>query len=199
MQAVLLSGRKEIPGISYNRRNKWRITSKRLLWISEVENAENCAELAIAMRKLDYALRWDSIDRPRHIIHTVYANAVLRAKRESAEGIREYALDLYPSESETAQEEAKSPHSIDAIHEAGTNGLGQTDSKIEQGYHSNPAALDSTAWLDESKLPLWLIRSYEEDVRLVWPVFHYSRRYPVKLHELSIIDCRFEERLPGQL
>jgi hypothetical protein len=99
LQAILQAGRKPILGLTY-RNKKWKISNKRLLWIAEVESSQNCAELAMALRKLDSVLRWDSIAKPKHIAHTMYLNAILQAKQASMDGNNEYVLNLSPEKEE---------------------------------------------------------------------------------------------------
>lgn len=215
------------------RNKKWKINNKRLLWIAEVESSQNCAELAIALRKLDSVLRWDSISKPKHIAHTMYSNATLQAKQSNLDGTHEYVLNLLPEKDEddvlvneppvtqeikshenqvkantgfenTESDEkmskrcgqcstCKNPSSkkacltLVALREAeqvhnqfskifedvkspkSSGDATQTKILAPSVKHETDSACDATAeakvWTNESKLPLWLVRSYEENIR----------------------------------
>lgn len=140
-RAILNGGRKPIPGLKY-RQGSWKINSKRLNWISEVESCENTSDLALAMRKLDSALKWEAAVKPRFAVHTIYANASIHGKRTGDDGSFEYAVGASSEELQPSQ----------------NGNLEQTD--------NNVATLpDSVAWTPEEKIPLWMIKSYEESKR----------------------------------
>ena len=142
-QAVLSGGRKPIPGLKY-RQGVWKINSKRLNWISEVEHAENTSDLAVAMRKLNSALKWEAAVKPRFALQTLYSNASLFDKRIADDGTAEYAVD------------------------STNNAVQSQDGDSEQTEKVVP---DTAVWTPESKIPLWMIKMYEE----------YQRREAAKL------------------
>ena len=142
-QAVLNAGRKPIPGVKY-RQGVWRMNSKRLNWISEVENSENSSELALALRKLDAALRWEAASKPRLAMQTVYLNTRILGKQVGEDGTFEYAVDASGSGVESLETE--------------------TDMDTDLATKEMPS---TAVWTPESKLPLWLIKVYEESRRRI--------------------------------
>ena len=98
LQAARLSGRKPIPGIRY-KKQAWTLSSPRLRWIAEMEAVETCAELAMAVRKLDAVLNWESVVKPRGLASDApFANATVQGKRPAADGSGyEYLIEIKPS------------------------------------------------------------------------------------------------------
>lgn len=74
-----------IPGIRY-RKYKWTLNSPRMQWVAEAEAVQTCAQLAIAVRKLDAVLQWDAVSKPRGGDNVPFSNAVIHAKRPAADG-----------------------------------------------------------------------------------------------------------------
>ena len=203
-----------------------------------MESSQNSSEMAIAIRKLDAALRWESIAKPKHLAHTMYSSATLKSKQKSADGMHEYVLELSPEELLGDEEESgqqmtpgsqimpgppagvdltspteikvaqkrcghcstcKNPNSKKACitlaakrHAEQVNSefskilqdskaleleqseksekiessiKGEQHSSMEEDLDGGQISQKSTAvWTHETKLPLWLVRGYEETV-----------------------------------
>lgn len=132
-QAILNGGRKPIPGLKY-RQGVWKINSKRLNWISEVENAQNTSDLAVAMRKLNSVLKWEAAVKPRFALHTIYSNASLFGKRTGDDGTVEYAVD-------------------------------SSNDGVMPVASEEKTVPETAVWTPETKIPLWMIKMYEEGQR----------------------------------
>ena len=137
-QAVLNAGRKPIPGVKY-RYGTWKMNNDRLKWISEVEGCKTVSDLALAIRKLEAALRWDSATRPRFVVDDVS----VRGKRLDEYGIVEYALvKAKPKKEDGGDTEAE---------------------EIVADEDDDPDAVPPSAvWAAETNIPLWVIKGYEE-------------------------------------
>ena len=82
-------GRQPIPGIVY-KKQEWKLLSPRLRWVAEMEAVQTCAQLALAIRKLDTVLNWEGISKPKGLPSDApFANASAQARRciTTADGI----------------------------------------------------------------------------------------------------------------
>jgi hypothetical protein len=146
-QAILNAGRKPIPGVKY-RQGVWRMNNERLKWISEVENCKTISDVALAIRKLERALRWDSATKPKFSTQLMLNDIYIRGKRVDEEGNVEYALVKAKSQRKNA--------TLD-------EGTGNDDEEnLDEDEDNLP---DSAVWALETRIPLWLIKSYEETNR----------------------------------
>ena len=168
-QAVLDAGRKPIPGVRY-RQGTWRMNNDRLKWISEVEGCRTVSDLALAIRKLEGALRWDSATRPRFAVDDV----TVCGKRVNGEGHIDYALIKSRKD--------------------GRRGDAQGAEGNEEVDDEDTDAVPSTAvWAAETSIPLWVIKSYEEVhrrqlARETIQAMHTSRPSETKEGDVPIQD-----------
>lgn len=80
-KAARHGGRQPIPGVVY-KKQEWKLLSPRLAWIAEIEAVQTCAQLALAIRKLDSVLNWEGIIKPKGLPSDApFANASVHGKR----------------------------------------------------------------------------------------------------------------------
>ena len=104
LQAARHAGRKPISGIKY-RKKAWTMTSPRLQWIAEMEAVQTCSHLGLAIRKLDAALNWETVVKPKHMSSSdvKFSNASILEKRAAADSSGyEYLVEMKLSPAEEA-------------------------------------------------------------------------------------------------
>lgn len=106
-------------------------------WVTQAQSAVTCAELALAIRKLDDALDWEGLIRDKE---SPWIAASIMGKRHTGRVTCDYLIHHI-------QGPPKAPQ------EPGTDQPFISDLSAEQ------------SWFHENQVPLWLVRSYEESLR----------------------------------
>lgn len=146
LKAARNAGRIKIPGIQYPDGSENARRSRHVAWRAAVETSTSLEQLALQVRELDMFLRWDDIENthPHSILDKettksirLFKKAIIR--RKCVEGtLVKYLLDF-----------GKRRSVPDVVIKHGI--------KVE-----DPSGEKKKYWLDESYVPLHLLKSFEE-------------------------------------
>ncbi|XWS52571.1 hypothetical protein CRYUN_Cryun11dG0082300 [Craigia yunnanensis] len=145
-KAARQAGGKKIPGILYPETSDFAKRSKSVAWRAAVESSTSVEQLAFQVRELDSNIRWDDIENT-HALPTLdkdfkksirlFKKCVVRRKSIEGDGVK-YLLDF-----------GKRRMIPDIVMRYGT--VVEESSSERKKY-----------WLNESYVPLYLLKSFEE-------------------------------------
>ncbi|CAA0815005.1 PHD finger family protein [Striga hermonthica] len=148
-KAARQGGSKNIPGVQYVGGHETPKCSRRLIWRSAVEMSRNIAQLALQIRYLDFHVRWSDLVRPEQgppdgkgpdTEASAFRNASICDKKVLEHEIR-YCV-AFGSQKHLPSRVMKNVAEVEKFHDDG-----------KERY-----------WFSETRIPLYLIKDYEEKV-----------------------------------
>ncbi|KAK4440655.1 DDT domain-containing protein PTM [Sesamum alatum] len=159
-KAARQGGSKKMPGIHYVEGHEIPKCSSQLIWRSAVEMSRNIAQLALQVRYLDFHVRWNDLVRPDQTPAdgkgpdteaSAFRNAFISDKKIVEHEIR-YCI-AFGSQKHLPSRVMKTIAEVEQILDDG-----------KERY-----------WFSETRIPLYLIKEYEEKVEKNKPVDVFSK------------------------
>ncbi|KAK9815815.1 hypothetical protein WJX72_010117 [[Myrmecia] bisecta] len=167
-RAAKQGGLKRIAGVRYG--SKHPVLTPRLAWRGSMQAALTASQLALQLRSLDAHVQWEGLKRPPADSDNAMVNAELLQKRPAAGGGFEYLLQMNTDggdeEKDAGASKPKGKKSKAKASKAATPAPSAAPAVPDAtGSPGGSGQTNAASWVHESRLPLWLVRAFEERAR----------------------------------
>ncbi|KAJ8563488.1 hypothetical protein K7X08_031940 [Anisodus acutangulus] len=173
-KAASHGGRRKIPGIYYAEGSKTAKRSRQLVWRAAVDVCKTISQLALQVRYLDMHVRWSDLVSPEQSLldgkgpeseASVFRNASICHKRIVGSEVR-YSV-AFGNQKHLPSRVKKSIIEVEQSHEG------------KEKY-----------WFSESRIPLYIIKNYEENLEKDLPSANKFTNALPKLQRCLVASCK---------